>query len=303
MAVSVEDVLAVLWRSGRPVTERALRDWVEKGLLPPRRRVGRGRGQGVAWVWTDRAIVRQAAIVDDLLTWHGRVATAGLPLWVLGYDVPVEAVRGQLLAFLNGFLSALTGNAVDEEEVRDWTYDFAARMVRARSVRLPSEMTEALLAIFLDAWVNRVSAPDQQPLDYVIEDWRAFVSGNMAQSGSADLRADGRNPGDVAEVQNVLQRVSLPRLREAVTTASPAAFQEVQQILSRGLEVVLQLVRTTPEMHAATRDLITAPWSLLTLLGSHGGPLLLLAVQEEPTWHDAVVSILAKIKMEGVHSR
>src|SRR4051794_9993494 len=132
MWVTARYAVSVLRRSGRPVTDRALRDWVAKGLLPARHRVGRGQGRGVDWVWCEPDIIRWAAAVHDLLRWHGRVRSTWLPLWALGFDVPVAEVRAQFLAFLDGWLTAVTGDVVDPDDVRDNISRFVVRAARAR---------------------------------------------------------------------------------------------------------------------------------------------------------------------------
>lgn len=81
--------------SGRVVHTRTLRSWysVEKGLLPPPQRYGRGQGHGAIWFWQSPDVFEQACIVYDALEQNRRTDFAKWCLWWCGYDVSPNDIR------------------------------------------------------------------------------------------------------------------------------------------------------------------------------------------------------------------
>lgn len=91
-----EDVLAELDERGYEISPHRLVDWRQKGLLPPL--VKRGRGRGGGWVsgWEDPHIVHQVITVQELLWIRERTAWLYVPLWCMGFAVPLERVQAHL---------------------------------------------------------------------------------------------------------------------------------------------------------------------------------------------------------------
>src|SRR4051812_18811860 len=116
-------VVAALKRLGYHVSERQLQDWSDEGLLPPRRPRGRGRGKGKVFYWTDRSVIRQAATICELLDWRGRTEHIRLPLWLLGYDQPLDAIRRELLSHASRRLQAITAGQTDVDAMEDHLAD------------------------------------------------------------------------------------------------------------------------------------------------------------------------------------
>lgn len=78
---------------------RVLTDWRQKGLLPPLRRVGLGRGLGTQQVW-DEDVLDQAIAVHCLLTSYARSDEALLGLWLSGYPVQSQSAQHAWLRHL-----------------------------------------------------------------------------------------------------------------------------------------------------------------------------------------------------------
>lgn len=72
---------------------RVLVDWRQKGLLPPLRQVGLGRGIGTKQVW-DEDVLDQAIAVHLLLSRYARSDEALLGLWFAGYTVSSVSAHG-----------------------------------------------------------------------------------------------------------------------------------------------------------------------------------------------------------------
>ncbi len=103
-----DEVLHELRERGYDIGSRRLVDWRQKALLPPL--VNRGRGQGKGWVygWDDPRIVEQIIAVQELLWMHERTSWLYVPLWCLGFDVPLERVQPRLLSMVERRQASLT---------------------------------------------------------------------------------------------------------------------------------------------------------------------------------------------------
>ena len=80
----------------RPVTERAVRDWVDERLIRPRKPKGRRRGCHPLWLFSEEDL-RWAKIILKLKPREiRRVAELRLHLWITDDSYPVEKVIGAL---------------------------------------------------------------------------------------------------------------------------------------------------------------------------------------------------------------
>ena len=78
---------------------RVLTDWRERGLLPPLRRQGRGRGKGSIYGW-DEDVLEQAIATHWLLDRYGRADEALLGLWLSGFTISSDKVQKAWLKHL-----------------------------------------------------------------------------------------------------------------------------------------------------------------------------------------------------------
>lgn len=233
-------VAAVLGRYGYPVSERRLRDWVRKGLLPPLSQRGRGRGQGKVYYWPQRDIIRQARVIGELLAWRGRADVLPLMLWMLGYCVAVEDARTVLLHILQMRLEALTGGiATDDrddqdnlEKLEDHLSALATMVGRGRSAapkgsaQWPGVVREEAAELVLNVHAN----PHYAPSSVVVEDLRHALQRAGGDAGG-DRTPDGEV--DTATWMRVIAFVqaymgSLHRRQEAVARATEAEMHQVQ---------------------------------------------------------------------------
>jgi hypothetical protein len=88
-----DELLRALGKSGRPVSSRLLTDWRSKGLLPPLKQRGQGRGPGALYGWREPDILDRAATVYDLLALKSRVRPALMAIWFIGYPVEIRRIR------------------------------------------------------------------------------------------------------------------------------------------------------------------------------------------------------------------
>ena len=96
--ISQAQLVAELQERGYHVTERQLRDWRAKGLLPRLHRRSQGRGLGILRYWEDNEVIlSQAMAVCDLLQRNGRTKWVPLGLWFARECDPRNLARDGLL--------------------------------------------------------------------------------------------------------------------------------------------------------------------------------------------------------------
>lgn len=159
------ELLAELHRLGyHEVTERQLADWRRKGLLPPFDVMGGGRGRRRGRErhrWSkSQAVLDQTLWVRDLLQIYGSVDSIRLPLWMLGYPVPLDKVREALGKHLNEFAAAFADEIEDEAratgEIEDLIEEAAYQNVEemrragAKALLIPQHSLEAFLNVFFN---------------------------------------------------------------------------------------------------------------------------------------------------------
>ncbi len=160
--VSQAQLVAELQERGYHVTERQLRDWRAKGLLPPLKRRSHGRGLGVLRYWEDNEIIlSQAIAVCDLLDRNGRTKWVPLGLWFAGFEVNLVAVRTLWLESLACARNEWIGTAFSKEECEDALGGLCRRLAKglsdqpwARNAHLPWTRLEPLLVEVLNAFFN-----------------------------------------------------------------------------------------------------------------------------------------------------
>lgn len=224
MSYTPNELVTELNGLGYLVTKRRLTDWGQKGLLPPLRAHGQGQGRGKVYRWEESDVVRQAVDVYELLSTTHRVDAIYLPLWLLGYDMPLGAVRGGLLAPIEAALARVPnvppagGNA--EDRLSDAVWEVSTRMQQSGWRWLLS-----LDPAVLEAWLGAVLLPDQWPDAYQVNELTAALTRNRA----AWFRQDGDSTAETLKaLEFVRAHLSLPRLREVVTTATAEDLERVQ---------------------------------------------------------------------------
>src|SRR5690242_15937877 len=103
MSTTMTELAERLADLGYSISKRRFTDWVQKGLLPPPRRHGLGKGKGVVFQWKEPGILSQAVAIYELLEEYTRVNKVFIPLWLMGYEVPIEIVRALFLEQLDNF--------------------------------------------------------------------------------------------------------------------------------------------------------------------------------------------------------
>lgn len=246
-------VIAALDRAGYRVTKRTLQDWAGKGLLPHPVARGLGRGKGKRYIWTQSNILHQVATICGLLDWYGRVKGIVLPLWLLGYDVPVEKARATLLRYLDGQLFGLTGDQRGEDDIGDHIAQVAHSTAYSTRLRSSRAAGEQLLLPMLNVFAN----PHYKPLEEDESIIADFTRAILQMDGLDKLEERQRQLGNpfqsvksTKDFLTIIQRVSLPGLREAVASATEAELLETRAVFIRIVAVLGALEQETGEQLA-----------------------------------------------------
>jgi len=117
---SREHLIKVCTRLGYPLSSRKLTDWVRKGLLPPLKQHGRGQGMGKEYFWPSRAVIAQAVVVSEYLSWTNRSDDTLLLTWFAGYSVPLDQVRRIWARRHADRNSAVNQKFPDSFELHEW---------------------------------------------------------------------------------------------------------------------------------------------------------------------------------------
>lgn len=168
--------------------------WREKGLLPDFdvRGRGRGRGQGRSFSYWDDAekIIGQASTIFELLQWRDRVEDAYLPLWLLGYQIPVETARMKLREEIINLRELLAKDEVNYEDREDVLYAMACALFNKWQRERDSEVP-ALESIDLIVQIvgNPAYVPDD-PISSNLEFVREYLSLTALDESLRDVTSE-----------------------------------------------------------------------------------------------------------------
>jgi hypothetical protein len=296
-SLTQDELLAELHRRGYDdVTERQIADWRRKELLPPFDVTGGGRGRSRGRKrssWTNgRLVFNQTLWVRELLQIYGSVESVRLPLWVLGYPVPLGRVRevlgGPLNEMAEGIAEAIENEARASGEIEDLIEEAASqnveemRRVGAEALLMPQHTLEALLNVFFNQGYDLTDGA----FELGAEELKKYESA-MQQRCAAALASKGLADVDMARHDSSLmdffdhtpfikQYFSLHQLKLAVEECTDDDLRAVQRDLCclRGMALLVRKIITiiTSEIPAEYKP---ARADILQPILSVGGLLVL----------------------------
>jgi hypothetical protein len=189
------------------VVHRRIRDWRQKGLLPPLRRRGCGRGRGTREVWEQPWIPDQAAAVYRALAKRRTASGAFLVLASLGFPIPVLKFRDAL---------------------RDWLDALNPRLGNREEARMtPAEYADLLRCVArLDILPHLPTGTDDPPASFHQLTLQIFHNPSYEPSRH-ELLGWGAEEYVSAEVGWYRAHGSAPILHRAIITASDADLSAV----------------------------------------------------------------------------
>lgn len=275
--------------------------WRKLDLLPEFTSAGQGQGQDAGRVkghWSDpEAVLKQAISIIELLNRYRRLQELYLPLWQLGYAIPLERVR---LALAQPLLTAAKDFNVQEdgrsaiEDVIDQAVAEVTQLVHGKVplFDVPDDTLSALMNVMANAEYDFSDQPYEDGITKLKEWEHSFAE------RCQDLLGDSItiNPDVIGDNNNVFknapfinQYLSLPHLVAAIQDCTDEDLLRVQQDLQMGREI-LELLKQLhelmspflPEAWRALPDDVTvffnfgtlAVWADLALRQQGFGPLL-----------------------------
>lgn len=223
--VSQTQLVAELQERGYHVTERQLRDWRAKRLLPPLNRRSQGRGLGVLRYWEDNEVIlSQAMAVCDLLNRRGQTKWVPLGLWFAGFEVSVVTVRTLWLESLARTRNEWLGTALTKEEFEDALGGLCLRLAKGLSdqswarnadlnwTRLEPLLSEVLNVVF-NPYRNTEIAIDEQLADTA----RVLIYHNHSNQGHFEFMSGS----ELEEWLDFIRRnFSIRAMRESIAMAT-----------------------------------------------------------------------------------
>lgn len=262
-----DELLAKLHRHGfDDVTERQIADWRRKELLPPFDVIGGGRGRSRGREqssWSNgRLVFNQTVWVRELLQIYGSVERVRLPLWVLGYPVPLERMRevlgGPLNEMAEGLAGAIENEARASGEIEDLIGEAVSQNVEemrragVEALLMPQHSLEALLNVFFNQGYDLTDGG----FELGAEELKEYESA-MQQRCAAALAAEGLGDVDLARQDSsmtsffdrapfIKQYFSLHQLKLAVDGCTDDDLRAVQRDLCclRGMALLVRKIIT-----------------------------------------------------------
>jgi hypothetical protein len=297
-SLTQDELLAELLRRGYDgVTERQIADWRRRELLPPFDVIGGGRGrrrgrERSSWS-NGKLVFNQTLWVRELLQIYGSVESVRLPLFVLGYPIPLRHVReilgGPLNEIAESIAESIENKARASGEIEDLIEEMAScnveemRRAGAEALLIPQHSLEA----FLNVFVNQGYDLADGAFELGVEELKAYEEA-MQQRCANVLAAGGLGDVGLARQDSSLmsffdrapfikQYFSLHQLKLAVDECTDDDLRAVQRdmrclhrIVPLARKIITILMSEIPAEYKPTRADILRP------LVSAGGLLVLV---------------------------
>jgi hypothetical protein len=239
------------------VTKRRIASLRANDLLPAFDIVGRGLGkrrgrESNAWS-NGELVLSQAAQVCELLKIYGSYDDLHLPLWMLGYPVPLERVRGALRRPLDQASREveveIDGRSATEDVIDEEMYKFteAVQRTNMKLFDVPKEILEAFANLFLNSNYNLVDAPFEdglealERLDQTIQQKCEKIFGDEVAEKASLRKPDDAIWTAFTHAPFINKYLSLRPLKEAVDECTDEDLMVVQRDLRVGREMVFQV--------------------------------------------------------------
>ena len=146
--ITPDDLKDELGSLGMGVSLRTLTDWWQKGLLPPLKKEGLGRGKGTKNYWPNEEVITQAYVIQHLLDTYANTDAALMKLWTGGYAVSNERAK------------------------KIWIKDLEKRkhINRKQIDKIKTALPEDEFPSLIGKWINRIKRKGYVPKEKFDED-------------------------------------------------------------------------------------------------------------------------------------
>jgi hypothetical protein len=218
MEYTQDELITELGRLDRAATKRKLTDWTARGLLPPLEHRGLGKGKGSVYYWRQPDILNQAVAVHDLIEYYRFAESLYVPLWVMGFEVPIEKVREKLMRDIDESMEELrVRGSVEPQALKYTLYDIALEQ---------DKVSPDVAYLWLGALFNPEVEPNDLDIEYAIEG-----IGTIGASSEVKRTRDQKKREKQwmeAGLAFVREHFSVPRRRRVVSDAADEEFRQVQ---------------------------------------------------------------------------
>ena len=255
--LTLDTLCAEMATSGRHITRRGARDWWSKGLLPHPLRRGLGRGLGTETFWTDSRVLCQAQATYDLLAQYARTDCALLSLWLLGFPIPLAAVRRIYDALITNALRAVhVRPGQPPEDVLAGIANKTA-VLQAKNGSMPVDARQTLSDLVLEVLGIVYGLEDEPEPDVLADLWRDVAPYLNPNAGGGREFAGGNGPRDgiVMVLKFINDTASLPIQQRAMRSAADSELMRARRLVLvasghiRRMMTVNKKVTTHPLRH------------------------------------------------------
>lgn len=197
--ITPAQLIARLQELGIGRSERNLTDWRQKGLLPPLRRVGRGRGRGAKHGW-DHDVLGQAIAAHVLLTNYARVDAALANLWASGYLISPRTAQQAWIHCIERDQKSVQRAATRYKGDYFGLGKSLLRKISADVTNLPSPRR-----LIIELILGQSDKPDSDDFAYrqrvaeTVADWFGWRDDESARDDKTYRRTIGEFMGDIFE--------------------------------------------------------------------------------------------------------
>jgi hypothetical protein len=228
------------------IKKRELANWRKLHFLPKFDMTGRGRGQGVgrapnAWTQRDQ-VINRALWTYDLRQMYGRYEDLYLPLFQLGYSVPIDIMRKLLIEPLVSTVESIETERRSREDVgiedvlEDGLIDAAIKNSPRETGPFQPPLETLLVAVNLllnsDYDLTGLSFEDGVS---TFREWNSERRKKCAEDHESDDVFGFSNIFEFA--QFIIQHLSVPKIKEAIESATADDFMAVR----RDIEVLREI--------------------------------------------------------------
>ena len=286
--LTLDTLCAEMATSGRHITRRGARDWWSKGLLPHPLRRGLGRGLGTETFWTDSRVLCQAQVTYDLLAQYARTDFALLSLWLLGFPIPLAAVRRIYDTLITRALRAVHERLNQlPEDVLGGIANKAA-ILQAKNGSMPVSARQTLSDLELEVLRIVYGLDDEPELEELADLWREvapYLNPN-ASGGREFASGNGPHDGIVIVLKFVKDTASLPIQQRVMRSATDSELIRARRL------VLVASGHIRRMMMVNQKNLEPWLYRLTIAIGHRAVPILVATLRNETIRHKIAQSLL-----------
>ncbi len=237
------------------ISEPTVRNWRRKGVLPEfdlkSRKLGRGHGS-LPCAWTQsETVLSQAAWAHKLLRMYKNIDSIHLPLWMLGYTVPLRLVKKSLESPVEEVSRSIHDGMKKEKDLGgDLAFeDFLDQVVyEACQAFWPGGLGGRTSQAMLRVFYNLIFNPEYDLND---EPFRRMVEAFKIREARRGNRSQDQNDDKTAKIFEVATFIKEHLSLDAMTNALRHCTDDDLRVVERDLEIISEILSYIGRMFKA----------------------------------------------------